>query len=54
VGRSDFKSEWGSETVQVGFDSRSLPPARSGMVPGDGDLCRIYLRRAFCPAGAPR
>jgi selenocysteine-specific elongation factor len=29
VGRSDFKSEWGSETVSGGFDSRSLPPARS-------------------------
>jgi selenocysteine-specific elongation factor len=27
VGRSDFKSEWGSETVSGGFDSRSLPPA---------------------------
>ncbi len=32
VGRSDFKSEWGSEPVPGGFDSRSLPPAsfRSG------------------------
>ncbi len=32
VGRSDFKSEWGSEPVSGGFDSRSLPPAsfRSG------------------------
>ncbi len=29
VGRSDFKSEWGSEPVPGGFDSRSLPPARS-------------------------
>ncbi len=27
VGRSDFKSEWGSEPVSGGFDSRSLPPA---------------------------
>jgi selenocysteine-specific elongation factor len=27
VGRSDFKSEWGSEPVPGGFDSRSLPPA---------------------------
>ncbi len=27
VGRSDFKSEWGSETVSGGFDSHSLPPA---------------------------
>lgn len=26
VGRSDFKSEWGSEPVSGGFDSRSLPP----------------------------
>ena len=26
VGRSDFKSEWGSETVPGGFDSHSLPP----------------------------
>jgi selenocysteine-specific elongation factor len=26
VGRSDFKSEWGSETVSGGFDSHSLPP----------------------------
>ncbi len=26
VGRSDFKSEWGSEPVPGGFDSRSLPP----------------------------
>ena len=32
VGRSDFKSEWGSEPVPGGFDSHSLPPAdaRSG------------------------
>jgi selenocysteine-specific elongation factor len=32
VGRSDFKSEWGSEPVSGGFDSRSLPPtpSRSG------------------------
>jgi selenocysteine-specific elongation factor len=29
VGRSDFKSEWGSGTVPGGFDSRSLPPAVS-------------------------
>jgi selenocysteine-specific elongation factor len=29
VGRSDFKSEWGSETAPGGFDSRSLPPAVS-------------------------
>ncbi len=29
VGRSDFKSEWGSETVSGGFDSHSLPPAPS-------------------------
>jgi selenocysteine-specific elongation factor len=29
VGRSDFKSEWGSGTVLGGFDSRSLPPAVS-------------------------
>jgi selenocysteine-specific elongation factor len=27
VGRSDFKSEWGSEPVSGGFDPRSLPPA---------------------------
>lgn len=26
VGRSDFKSEWGSQTVPGGFDSRSPPP----------------------------
>ena len=26
VGRSDFKSEWGSEPVPGGFDSHSLPP----------------------------
>jgi selenocysteine-specific elongation factor len=32
VGRSDFKSEWGSEPVPDGFDSHSLPPSppRSG------------------------
>ena len=32
VGRSDFKSEWGSEPVPGGFDSHSLPPtlSRSG------------------------
>jgi selenocysteine-specific elongation factor len=29
VGRSDFKSEWGSEPVSGGFDSRSLPPTHS-------------------------
>jgi selenocysteine-specific elongation factor len=29
VGRSDFKSEWGSQTVSGGFDSHSLPPATS-------------------------
>jgi selenocysteine-specific elongation factor len=29
VGRSDFKSEWGSEPVSGGFDSRSLPPTPS-------------------------
>ncbi len=27
VRRSDFKSEWGSEPVSGGFNSRSLPPA---------------------------
>ncbi len=32
VGRSDFKSEWGSETVSGGFDSHSLPPNPSGRV----------------------
>jgi hypothetical protein len=26
VGRPDFKSGWGSETVSGGFDSHSLPP----------------------------
>ncbi|MDB5497364.1 MAG: Selenocysteine-specific translation elongation factor, partial [Phenylobacterium sp.] len=29
VGRSDFKSEWGSEPVPGGFDSHSLPPSPS-------------------------
>ena len=29
VGRSDFKSEWGSEPVPGGFDSHSLPPSLS-------------------------
>jgi selenocysteine-specific elongation factor len=29
VGRSDFKSEWGSEPVSGGFDSHSLPPEPS-------------------------
>ena len=29
VGRSDFKSEWGSEAVSGGFNSRSPPPART-------------------------
>jgi len=29
VGRSDFKSEWGSEPVPGGFDSHSPPPIRS-------------------------
>jgi selenocysteine-specific elongation factor len=29
VGRSDFKSEWGSEPVPGGFDSHSLPPMLS-------------------------
>ncbi len=28
VGRPDFKSGWGSETVPGGFDSHSLPPSR--------------------------
>lgn len=31
VGRPDFKSGWGSETVPGGFDSRSLPP-QSGIL----------------------
>ena len=30
VGRSDFKSEWGSEPVPGGFDSHSLPPNLGG------------------------
>ena len=30
VGRSDFKSEWGSEPVPGGFDSHSLPPNSPG------------------------
>lgn len=30
VGRSDFKSEWGSEPVLGGFDSHSPPPTKSG------------------------
>ena len=29
VGRSDFKSEWGSEPVPGGFDSHSPPPKSS-------------------------
>lgn len=29
VGRPDFKSGWGSETVPGGFDSHSLPPSRT-------------------------
>ncbi len=29
VGRSDFKSEWGSEPVPGGFDTHSLPPHNS-------------------------
>jgi selenocysteine-specific elongation factor len=29
VGRSDFKSEWGSEPVLGGFDSHSPPPKSS-------------------------
>ena len=29
VGRSDFKSEWGSQPVLGGFDSHSLPPSSS-------------------------
>jgi selenocysteine-specific elongation factor len=33
VGRSDFKSEWGSEPVSGGFDSRSLPPTPSRVDP---------------------
>jgi hypothetical protein len=28
VGRPDFKSGWGRETVPGGFDSHSLPPRR--------------------------
>ena len=28
VGRSDFKSEWGSEPVPGGFDSHSPPPKK--------------------------
>ena len=28
VGRPDFKSGWGSETVPGGFDSHSLPPEK--------------------------
>ncbi|TRW99537.1 selenocysteine-specific translation elongation factor [Paracoccus sp. M683] len=31
VGRPDFKSGWGSETVLGGFDSHSLPPDSSGL-----------------------
>ncbi len=30
VGRPDFKSGWGRETVPGGFDSHSLPPVRRG------------------------
>ncbi len=30
VGRPDFKSGWGSETVPGGFDSHSLPPSTEG------------------------
>ena len=31
VGRPDFKSGWGRETVPGGFDSHSLPPLRRGI-----------------------
>ena len=31
VGRPDFKSGWGSETVPGGFDSHSLPPSSEGL-----------------------
>ena len=30
VGRPDFKSGWGRETVPGGFDSHSLPPLQRG------------------------
>ena len=30
VGRPDFKSGWGRQTVPGGFDSHSLPPASKG------------------------
>ena len=33
VGRPDFKSGWGRETVSGGFDSHSLPPVSSGRMP---------------------
>lgn len=33
VGRPDFKSGWGSETVPGGFDSHSLPPSLPGKDP---------------------
>jgi selenocysteine-specific elongation factor len=33
VGRSDFKSEWGSEPASGGFDSRSPPPPSSRLDP---------------------
>jgi hypothetical protein len=32
VGRSDFKSEWGSQPVPGGFDSHSLPPQAPGHI----------------------
>ncbi len=53
VGRPDFKSGWGSETVPRGFDSHSLPPSKANNVIPAPRSARIAAE-ALTPAATQR
>ncbi len=52
VGRPDFKSGWGRETVPSGFDSHSLPPYSLKCLSRDDGNPAIYMRISRGPAFA--
>ena len=55
VGRPDFKSGWGSETVPGGFDSHSLPPSKiNTVIPAEAGTQENTERSGLRSPGSPR
>ena len=55
VGRPDFKSGWGSETVPGGFDSHSLPPTKiNNVIPAKAGTQENIERSDLRSPGSPR